>query len=202
MRSLVIGVVLAASVPAFAQAPGQVAPVAAPAGPAPTADAKAPGTALGLSLGATLAGAVLFTAGVASHDGALAAAGGLGLYVGPLAGHWYAHRFDGLGLAFRALSSFGMLTAFVVLANSHAECFDQADPQCQQDIDAANRGATIGYTVAVASIGAWLASSIYDIATAPRAARQWNDAHHVQLAPTAIRSAGRYVPAIALGMRF
>lgn len=183
--------VLACAAPAFAQAPGQTAPLApAPPPPAP----RNPSVALGLSLGITLGGAALLLGGASTHDGTVATLGVGVMYFGPSTGHWYASEVGGIGLGLRALAVVGAGVA-LVRAYGDAECEGDEGP-CPDD-------STLITGLLVASATAWLGSTIYDIATAPRATRSWNRDHGVTFGPTAMRSAaGRSVPGVAFGLRF
>lgn len=133
----------------------QLAPV-----PAPRRDAEPGGridetTALHLSLEATaLSWAVVLVATAAdqSHSDEVNAVGLAGAVVGPSVGHWYAHSFPTAGVAVRALG-----VAAVLLGS-----------------EARDEGSDAGTALVVAGAGLVAASTVYDILTAPRRARQYN----------------------------
>lgn len=178
--------VLAAAAPAFAQAPGEVAPIA----PAPATAPKDPSTALALSLGFTAGGTAMLLLGSSAHSQTTEAIGFGMMYLGPATGHWYAGEVGGLGLGLRGLAVVGAGTAVIVALGD-----DGCDTACPD-----HGGLITG--LLLASAGAWIGSTIYDIATAPRAARSWNRDHGVAFGPTAMVSAGRTVPGVAVGLRF
>jgi hypothetical protein len=180
--------VLACATPAFAQAPGEVAPIA----PAPAPAAKDPSTALALSLGFTASGTAMLLLGSSAHSSATEAIGFGMMYLGPATGHWYAGEVGGAGLALRALAVLGASTAVIIAVG---------DDGCEDDGPCTDHGALITGLL-IASAGAWVGSTIYDIATAPSAARSWNRAHGVVFGPTAMLSRGRSVPGVAVGLRF
>ena len=186
LRNLACLAVLAVAAPAFAQAPGEVAPIA----PSPAPARKDPSTALALSLGFTAIGTTMLLIGSSSQSQTADDIGGVMLFFGPSTGHWYAGEIGGVGLGLRAGAVLGAGAA-ITLAFQEDGC----DGPCSS-----NDGLITA--LLLASAGAWIGSTIYDIATAPSAARSWNRAHGVAFGPTAMLSAGRSVPGVAVGLRF
>ena len=188
LRTLACVAMLAVAAPAFAQAPGEVEPIA----PAPAAAPKNPSTALALSLGFTAAGTAMLLLGSSSHSSTTEGLGFGLMYLGPATGHWYAGEVGGTGLALRALGALGASTAVIIAVG---------DDGCDDEQPCSDHGALITGLL-IASAGAWIGSTIYDIATAPTSARSWNRAHGVAFGPTAMVSRGRSVPGVAVGLRF
>ena len=129
-----------------------------------------------------------------SNDPAKPAWVGIGfgmMLVGPATGHWYAGELGGMGLGVRSLAVVGTGAAFLLAFHE-----DGCGSSCRND-------EALGAGLLVASAGAWLASSVYDIVSAPGAVRAWNREHGVVVAPTAIVSAtGQHVPGVAVALRF
>lgn len=137
---------------------------------------KSPDTALELSLGGTLASGAMFAVGVSSNNGGLAMAGLATSLVTPSLGEWYAGKPLTAGMGIRLLSAgveiAGLAEAF--------KCID-AEGNCSNDNGAAGIlifGGLAGYAV----------GTIYDIADAPRTAREYNRAHSWQITPTVMRT--------------
>lgn len=154
------GVKLAATTAALALV---LAPAAARA-----EDHKSADEALALSGGVTLLSGILVAATVEDDDlSPMTAIGLAGLALGPSLGHVYAGEYLTGGLALRAA---GMTVAILGLREG-TTCADG---------DCIAKGA-----VAAAVLGgaAFAAGIIWDVATAPRAARRWNERHGLSIAP-------------------
>lgn len=152
--------------PTAATAP--TAPVAA-ARPAPRA--KAPRRAIVLSTGVTLASAILVaTASPAS------AVGAVGLVIGPSAGHWYAGSRNLGGIALRT-------TALVIVAFGALQ-YDADHGDGDAGLSRNNRQSA---GIMLGGLGLLVASTVHDTVTAGRAARRWNDAHALTVAPLVAR---------------
>lgn len=172
---------LAAS--ARAQAPGETAPIA----PAPAAPVhqKDPSTALLWSLGGTAAGLGLWYAGAENNNDNLAAAGFVTFTLGPSFGQWYAGKVITPGLGARAV---GFLV-FVVGVGEAVKCIDG----CSN-----GDGSSAGGLMLLGGV-VYTGGMVYDIATAPGAARDWNNAHAgPAFTPTALPAIGGPAPGIAL----
>ncbi len=192
MRTLLLGApLLVAATTATASAQPVLAPLSAPAQPAPVAPRaragrKDPGVATLLSIAGTVVPtAALFAAGSAgSAGGDVFVASVIGMELGPSLGHWYAGDYLTAGLGLRAGG-----TALVVAGLSQA--FDCNGDSCRSS------------GTAPAAFGAALFASgvVYDIATAGHAANAWNTGH-LQLAPTTISSAGHATVGVGLGGSF
>jgi hypothetical protein len=155
---------------AHAQAPGEAAPTSSDAGP------KNPDTALMLSLGGAAASAAMVIAGAQGSDnGGLLVAGLATSLVTPSLGEWYAGKALTAGMGIRAASA---VVTMVGLSES-LKCLD-ADGSCQSD-------ASAGYLLAGGLIG-YATGTIYDIATAPTAAREYNRRHAVTVQPSLLRT--------------
>lgn len=154
------------------------APAAAPLAPGPTApaaEAVSPETALQLSGGLTAAGAALGLAGVvlASRDDGTAQFGaGLGVIgttlfvVGPGVGHAYSGRWDraAWGVGLRALAPPAASLAAVAISRA------TRDP----DAECGDLGCDLAPLVFGFGAGALVsaASAAFDVATAPKSARE------------------------------
>jgi hypothetical protein len=153
---------------AHAQTPGEI--TRSDAGP------KNPDSALMLSLGGTAASAVMVIAGAQGGDnGGLLMAGLASSLVTPSLGEWYAGKPLTAGMGIRGASA---LVTFAGLAES-LKCLD-ADGSCHSD-------ASAGYLLAGGLIG-YATGTIYDIATAPSAAREYNRKHAVTVEPSLLRT--------------
>jgi hypothetical protein len=204
--------VLATAAPAAASPPS-----ATPAAPPPAftlapppgvvPQRRSPGVALGLSLGVTAGGAALVAAAGAMSDSDLGSglglAGSLALLVGPTTGHWYANRVANAGLGVRAVSASVGVVAFTGLGLCAFDGIDldpDSDPDPDDDTECSLWGA-LAVTAGVAYVG----GTIFEIATAPAAARKYNREYglDVQVAPTAIRAGdGSQAPGLAVAGRF
>jgi hypothetical protein len=208
--------VLATAAPAAASPPS-----ATPAAPPPAftlapppgvvPHRRSPGVALGLSLGVTAGGAALVAAAGAIGDSDLGSglglAGSLALLVGPTTGHWYANRVANPGLGVRAVSA---SVGVVALTGLGLCAFDgieidldpETDPPDQPDDD--TECSLWGALVVTAGV-AYVGGTLFEIATAPAAARKYNREYglDVQVAPTAIRAGdGSQAPGLAVAGHF
>jgi len=153
---------------------------------------KSPAIALLLSAGGAVVsfgvagyGAMLETErGMERESDRYAAIALAGLLVAPSFGHWYAGDALPTGLLVRAGGGALLLTAYAMAT----EC--RTDASCAGDHSAR--------VVALAGGGAILAGVLWDIATAPRAARRWNARHDLAITP-ALTSGGA---GLALGGSF
>jgi hypothetical protein len=122
---------------------------------------KSPEAARGWSLGSTLipmaSGAIAGRAGSNGGAGVLIVGGSL---LGPSAGHFYA------GQPARALAGVALRTALLGVFVA-ATCWDECS---KQQNDAQEK-------LAVVFSAAILGSAVYDIVTAPRSARRYNEKH-------------------------
>ena len=137
---------------------------------------KSPDTALQLSLGGTLASAAMLGIGLSSNNGGLAMAGLATSLVTPSLGEWYAGKPLTAGMGIRVASAAAEIAG---LAEAF-KCID-AEDTCSNDSGAAGLlifGGLIGYA----------AGTIYDIADAPRSAREYNRMHSWQITPTVMRT--------------
>ena len=133
-------------------------------------------TALMLSLGGTAASAGLVLAGLQGSDnGGLLMAGLASPLVTPSLGEWYAGKPLTAGMGIRAASAVATVWG---LAES-LKCLD-ADDSCHSD-------ASAGVLLAGGLIG-YATGTIYDIATAPSAARAYNRTHVVTVQPSLLRT--------------
>jgi hypothetical protein len=130
---------------------------------------KSPDEALALSGGVTLLSGILVAATV--EDDALSpmtAIGIAGLALGPSLGHVYAGEYITGGLALRAAG----MTAAILGYREASRCSEVGD--CNM---------TAGAGGVILGASAFAAGIIWDVATAPRAARRWNERHGISIAP-------------------
>jgi hypothetical protein len=141
------------------------APVAEPT--AEPANAKSSTTATLLAIAGTI-GPLLFV-GKALDDNLEGAAllGAIGMVFLPSAGHWYAGKVATPGLGMRVGGGAAALLALSILIKSD--------------------GTESLETVFWLGAGTFVAGTIYDIATAGNAARDWNT-EHASLRPTVVRT--------------
>ena len=129
---------------------------------------KSPEEALALSGGVTLLSGILVAATAEDdHLSPMTAIGIGGLALGPSLGHLYAGEYITGGLALRAAG----LTAAILGYREAASC---SSGDCN---------APAGVTVALLGAGAFAAGILWDVATAPRAARRWNERRGTTIAP-------------------
>jgi len=135
------------------------------------------GVAIGLSTGALVASYAALTVGVVrggDDNKAWLIAGGIGALVAPSLGHVYAHDYLTTSTIVRA----GSGAALIYGVSRWFKC-DESD--CSGPIN--YRG---GQALATISLLVFVGSSIYDVATVPRAVRRHN---HDELRPRRARSA-------------
>lgn len=183
MSKLVLAVTAAASL---------CVATAAHADPADSGDQgpKDPTTALELSLGGTAASAALVAIGAGAHSGGMVAAGLLTSLVTPSFGEWYAGKPVTLGMGLRVASTL----VFIAGASEAFKCIDSDN--CQNNNNAAGAlllGGLVGYA----------SGTIYDIATAPGAAREFNREHQIHVVPTYMRTpSGNAAMGVGIGGSF
>jgi hypothetical protein len=134
---------------------------------------KSPATALALSAGGTAASvaALIYASSrdTAPEANTVAVLGLGGLLVTPSLGHWYAGEKASTGLLIRAGGGAIVLAAALMAL----EC--RANNTCD---DRPTGALLIGGATWI------LVGAIWDVATAPRAARRWNARHAVSIVPT------------------
>jgi hypothetical protein len=161
--------------------------------PAPAAVSEdgdlSPATAVLLSAGATVASWSVMLAAASDDSGrsdSLVLVGALGTLVAPSLGHWYARDYLTAGMGLRAVGAAAMIGGVFA-------AFD--------DLFEDDRDDSAADTAIVLGVIAYGAGTIYDIATAGRAAQRYNDQrHHLALAPVVNPTTGSY--GVALGGRF
>lgn len=193
MRSLaVLAVLVALGSVASAQAPGMVTP-STPSWrePAPmTTKKKNPSTAVALSVLGTV-GSFALAAPLAKAGGPGATVAGIGLFVGPSIGSWYAGKIGGIGIAGRSLGALMMLVGIVELISG-----EDCDYECSSNEDQ-------GGLLLLGGGALWVGSTLYDWYAAGEAAHEWNREHGVTWGPTVIGGAGASrAPGFAVGMQF
>jgi len=125
---------------------------------------KSPTTALALSAGVTAAGLGLFALGDHQHVDALSATGALVFAIGPTTGHIYAGQPLSAGLGVRALGMAASLGGILTLAGCG---FDECH----------GGDATAGVGLFYGGAIAFVAGGLYEIATAPSGAKDYNRRH-------------------------
>lgn len=151
---------------------------------------KDPTTALELSLGGTAASAALFGIGIEANNGGMIAAGLLSSLVTPSLGEWYAGKPVTVGMGLRAASAI----VFVAGLSEALKCFDETEcTNSNNTADALLIGGLVGYA----------GGTIYDIATASSAARDFNAEHQLHIAPTYMRTpSGNATMGVGIGGTF
>ena len=196
---LPFAVVLALSSTAAAQAPGATqSPPPRPAQPA-SGDQKDAGTATMLSVGVTLGGFVV--AGVSGGEPSVALLGGVGMYLGPSTGQWYAGRVGGIGLAARAVAAI-VIVKGITLRDTDEYDIMGCTADCTELRDRSQRDFHNGERLILAGLGLWIGSSVFDIVMARRAVHTWNREHAVALTPTLMPAAGGRAPGVTLQLSF
>jgi hypothetical protein len=180
LSALVLVLVVAGSATAHAQP--SLTPAAPPAGASDDVGDKDPTTATTLSvLGSLAPFGMIIVAGQLDQDSkgaanVLGVGGAIGLVVGPSLGHWYSGEFFTGGMAMRGIGG----AVFVAGAmSSFGDCF------LKEHCDSSNGDAAM-------LIGGilYVGGTIYDIATAGSAAREYNRTHRrgpsFQVGPTVV----------------
>jgi len=176
-----LATLVAAAAPAMAQ-PGVTEPQPLPQPMQPRmqveGDQLDEGTALGLSLGGTVASwAMLIVAGETDNS-TMANVGAIGTMFAPSLGHWYAHHYFSRGLGLRIV---GTGAAMVGLAMAIGDIFD----------DQSNHDDFTPGLLMLAGVGLYIGGTLDDIATAPRAVRDYNSRfENVQLVPVINQNGG------------
>jgi hypothetical protein len=174
-HAFLVTTAVAISAGGAAHAQPAVTPLTTPASPEPV-DAKSPSVAVGLSLVGSLGSAALVLGGASLGNGAgqgLVLAGLAGSLVAPSLGHWYAGHYLTAGLGARLVGG-AVFTAGLATVLS----------DCLFETSCDSSGGTLVVLGAVSYVG----GMIYDIATASGAAQDYNEAHHLRLAPTVVPS--------------
>lgn len=191
--------------PVIAAPPTIAQPVDVEPLPSEIIEVKSPGTALALSLGVTAGGLGLVALGSSLDHGSsrdtgesLATVGSIAFFVGPTVGHIYAGNTWNTGLKWR-LGSLAVSFGGLVYALSQCGIFDE----CTQ---AENDRAGIGAAVAVGGMITYFGATIYEVATAPASARNYNleyTRYNMNLRPRmqVVPMAGR-APGLALAGTF
>ena len=175
--------------------PGMTAPMTAPASMSTGASTEAPKdetTALELSLGGTAASAALVIIGGETDSAGMISAGLLSSLLTPSLGEWYAGKLVTPGMGIRAASA--VVTVVGIAAS--LKCLD-AEDSCHTD---ASAPILLG-----AGLLGYAGGTIYDIATAPREARRYNERHGLRLtlAPTPLRTpSGQATMGVGIGGTF
>jgi len=147
--------------------------------PAPRAGAdegpRDPSTAGLLSGGVTFGGALIVAMAIDRDSPTLGALGGTALALGPSTGHWYAGEAynGGLGVRVAGLALAGLGAAMI---------HDGRDP----DGECADRRCKTGRGLLVAAPLLVVGGTIYEIVTAPAAARAYNRRQRRGLVPASI----------------
>jgi hypothetical protein len=174
---------------------------------------KSPGMALSLSLLSTLVPMAVGTIMVSqahnlhTHLGhtSLAYAGvaglALGLSFGPSIGYaYFGAHFRGWGMGLLRLAGIGVGSAAIIAAVDSAMCKNE------DGYASCNKGDASGWVLLGAvSLFAVVVSAVYDIATAPRAARRANEQHgltNLSLVPVPIPGRSSTSPGLALVGQF
>jgi len=167
---------------------------------------RSPGAALSLSLLSTLVPMVVGTIMVSqaqNHTSLYAGVAGLslGLSFGPSIGYAYSgEHFRGWGMGLLRLVGVGVGSAAILAAVVSAMCDEDSNPSCSKSSDGGGWG-----LLAAVSLTAVVVSAVYDIATAPGAARRANEQHgltNVSLVPMAIPGRSSTSPGLALVGQF
>jgi hypothetical protein len=144
-------------------------------------DYKSPGTAIGLSLGTTLAGAGMLAVASSLDSKGLAIAGGATLFIGPTVGQMYAGRVWNAGLATRlAALALGGVGFWLVV-----RCEDGCNNQGSRDV---------GEALEISGLFVYVGASLYESIDAGRTAADYNRALTVTPAPggAAVSFSGRF----------
>ncbi len=177
-RSLLGGVLMVGLASSAHAQPGMTptAPVTAPVSTEPRLSES---TALGASLGGTLGSWAMVVAAAAmsgaegSSDGSdlLGSIGGIGTFLAPSFGHWYAGSFFTRGMGLRAVGMGGAFLGFVAaLGCGFGGSCDDGDE-------------TVVWALLIGGAGLYVGGTVDDIVQAPRRARRVNASRGYALMP-------------------
>ena len=153
-------------------------------------DTRSENTALLLSLGGTAASVAMIASGEHNHSNggdSLVTIGVLSTLVTPSFGHWYAGDYLTAGMGIRAASAASMLVGVGQIVSCEG-----TDHSCDNSAGFFIIGGLIGYG----------AGALYDIATAPRAARRYNAEHRTFVMPTVLNPPSGPVMGVGIGGSF
>lgn len=150
-------------------------------------EAPMPVVAGGLSAAATTTGAVVLSIAIANDQPRLGALGALGFGLGPSLGQWYGGRTWNPGLATR-------LGGAVVGGAGALLVFGCSDGETGETCNFGGDGVLLG-------AAAYLAGTVYEIVTAPAAARALAK-HRARVVVVPMRGNEQIVPGLALASRF
>lgn len=170
-----------------------IARVAA-ADPTEPSEIKNPDTALALSVGATAVSVGMVALGTQhGSSGDLIAVGVLSSLVTPSLGHWYAGDYFTTGLGIRLISA-------ATFVGGVAEVFASScwDSPCNENTGGAQTGAVL----AIMGMIGYGTGTVLDIATAPKAAREYNARHRLVVTPTLLTPPSGPVMGVGIGGRF
>jgi len=158
---------------------------------------KDPNTALALSLGGTVGSIALLSLGSNSDSGAMTTAGSLGLWLAPSFGHWYAGEGWTKGLSLRVGGSAAAVVGVMWVFTS---CVTAVDSDGGGSDDSCGSG---GWALAVGGTAAFVGGMVYDIATAPGAARRHNARARERLQGVSVQPTfGSHRAGVAVSGRF
>ena len=171
---------------------------------APTAPTKSPDKALALSAAGTAAGIGMMVGGLALNPTERPEAG-WGVFLtgvavttaGPSLGHAYAGDPWTAGLAIRGGGAVAFATGTVIMLRNfkaNDNCRDSSPSTCDFT------GAMVGGGVAGVGLLAIGAGAALDIATAPGAAKRWNERHGVTMSVTPTLVSGREGTTTGIGV--
>lgn len=176
MRALLAFAVVAALASTAVAQPSLAPSTPAPPAPGEVQEVYSPSTALALSLGTTLAGYGAFLVADQAHSDSAAVFGLVAVSFGPSVGHWYTGEVLTPGLGLRAGGVVALGAGLAVALN---DCPIFGD-HCNDSPG--------GAALAVAGAALWVSGTVYDIATASRAAHRANrEAAQISIAPTITR---------------
>lgn len=154
---------------------------------------KSETTAFELSLGGTAASAALVIAGADLHNGDVVLFGLASSLVTPSLGQWYSGQPLTTGMAVRTASGIATVVGLAGVLSCSNE-FSDTPKSCGDGPALLLLGGLAGYA----------GGTIYDIATAGRAAREYNDSHfRVRVSPTVMRTpSGNSTMGVGIGGAF
>lgn len=127
-------------------------------------------TAFALSATGTLISTVLLAQAAHTQSDGYFHAAALGLAIAPSLGHWYAGEYLSGGMVARAGGA-----ALVVIGSQIDGCEDACDA---------------GMALMMGGAATFVAGVLWDVATAPKAARSWNKRHEISITPSLTSDGG------------
>lgn len=152
---------------------------------------KNPDTALAWSVAGTAASVGVVAIGAQTHNSSLVGWGVLSSLLTPSLGEWYAGKYVTAGMGLRLLGG-------AVAIAGVAQAFETS---CYIDCNSSS-SSTSGGGLVLVGLATFAGGTLYDIATARSAARDYNTSHRLTVLPTVLHPPSGPVYGLGVGGRF